>query len=306
MEDINELVEETFVLPPPDLRNIIDRTARFVAKTPALEDRIKEKESADPKFGFIREGNVYRAYYKRKLQEFILENQEGVNNEPKVKQDNINSTDSHDHSDNEDMEMDSNEYRQNIALDTNYFLNFTSGTTQYDVEIMNLTAKYATMYGKKFLQSLSTKDDLKNNQNPELGTIQPVYKNNDFSFIGSRNHLNPIFTKLLDQYKSIKHFNDKELESMKNRTNKGKLSYIQTAKDHAKVEKRSDESKGSALYAARRRRELFGSMDWHDFVILNTIDLDSQETNNENDNKNEKVSPFTLEEAKNGFINTLL
>jgi splicing factor 3A subunit 1 len=59
------------ILPPPEIRGIIDKTAKFVAERGGLEleDKIREKERNNPKFSFLNGGDPYYAYYQVKLTE---------------------------------------------------------------------------------------------------------------------------------------------------------------------------------------------------------------------------------------------
>ncbi|CAE7869715.1 unnamed protein product, partial [Symbiodinium sp. KB8] len=57
-----------FILPPPDARGIVDKTAEFVAKNgPEFEAKIKEKQGADVKFSFLEPDDPYHAYYREKV-----------------------------------------------------------------------------------------------------------------------------------------------------------------------------------------------------------------------------------------------
>jgi len=45
------------IFPPPEVRNIVDKTASFVARNGAtFENRIKENEVNNPKFNFLTPG----------------------------------------------------------------------------------------------------------------------------------------------------------------------------------------------------------------------------------------------------------
>ena len=42
------------IYPPPEVRNIVDKTALFVARNgPEFEQRIKQKEHSNPRFNFL-------------------------------------------------------------------------------------------------------------------------------------------------------------------------------------------------------------------------------------------------------------
>ena len=58
------------ILPPPEVRNIVNKTASFVARNgPEFEQRIKQNEINNPKFNFLSFGDPYHAYYQHKVTE---------------------------------------------------------------------------------------------------------------------------------------------------------------------------------------------------------------------------------------------
>ncbi|KAM1172466.1 hypothetical protein ACFXTH_022690 [Malus domestica] len=62
--------------PPPDIRNIVDKTAQFVAKSgPEFEKRIMANNTGNAKFNFLISTDLYHAYYQHRLSEFRAQNQ---------------------------------------------------------------------------------------------------------------------------------------------------------------------------------------------------------------------------------------
>ena len=58
------------IYPPPEVRNIVDKTASFVARNgPEFEQRIKQNEINNPKFNFLSFGDPYHVYYQHKVGE---------------------------------------------------------------------------------------------------------------------------------------------------------------------------------------------------------------------------------------------
>ena len=56
------------IYPPPEVRNIVDKTASFVARNgPEFEQRIKQNEVNNPKFNFLSPGDPYHAYYQHRV-----------------------------------------------------------------------------------------------------------------------------------------------------------------------------------------------------------------------------------------------
>ena len=57
------------IVPPPDVRAIIHKTAEFVAKSgPSFESKIRDSQSGSVKFAFIDGDDPYNAYYKEKIE----------------------------------------------------------------------------------------------------------------------------------------------------------------------------------------------------------------------------------------------
>lgn len=90
VEDVDELTESStaaqqstssakkfastagLIYPPPDIRQIVDKTASFVARNGAqFESKIKQDERSNTKFGFLNENDAYHQYYRTKI-DFIL------------------------------------------------------------------------------------------------------------------------------------------------------------------------------------------------------------------------------------------
>lgn len=58
------------VLPPKEIRNILEKTAGYVARNGAVfEDRIRDKEQANPKFSFLNPADAYHEFYTWRLTE---------------------------------------------------------------------------------------------------------------------------------------------------------------------------------------------------------------------------------------------
>lgn len=64
------------IVPPSDVRDILETTASFVGKKPALEARVLQKHENDARFSFLLSSNPYHAYYRKR----VLEVQESLGN----------------------------------------------------------------------------------------------------------------------------------------------------------------------------------------------------------------------------------
>ncbi|KAL0398081.1 UNVERIFIED_CONTAM: putative splicing factor 3A subunit [Sesamum radiatum] len=71
------------IYPPPDIRNIVDKTAQFVAKNgPEFEKRIIANNEGNAKFNFLRPSDPYHAYYQHRLSEARAQNQSAAQQQP--------------------------------------------------------------------------------------------------------------------------------------------------------------------------------------------------------------------------------
>ena len=71
------------IYPPPEVRNIVDKTASFVARNgPEFEQRIKQNEVTNPKFTFLTPGDPYHTYYQHK----VIEIREGKDLPAKIQE----------------------------------------------------------------------------------------------------------------------------------------------------------------------------------------------------------------------------
>ena len=58
------------IYPPTEVRNIVDKTASFVARNgPDFEVRIRQNEINNPKFNFLNSEDPYHAYYQFKVKD---------------------------------------------------------------------------------------------------------------------------------------------------------------------------------------------------------------------------------------------
>ena len=75
------------ILPPPEVRNIVNKTASFVARNgPEFEQRIKQNEINNAKFNFLNVGDPYHAYYQHKVNEIREGKEEKPKDEKEIKE----------------------------------------------------------------------------------------------------------------------------------------------------------------------------------------------------------------------------
>ena len=246
------------IYPPPELRNIVDKTASFVARNgPDFESRIKANEQGNRKFNFLKEGDPYHAYYLHKVKDFI----EGKAQEPVAPQ----------------LPPAPQQQQQTKAptkkvpvfepiilkdppSEPQFMLDPPSISAQ-ELDVIKLTAQFVAKNGKAFLQTL----------------IQKEQKNYLFDFLRPQHGHFQYFTKLVEQYSKILLPETKMLEKLKLEVSKPetileKVNYrVEWDKYQERVKKKEEDDR-------ERERIAFAQIDWHDFVVVETIDFPVDET----------------------------
>ena len=56
------------IVPPPEIRSIVEKTAQFVARNGEnFEHKIRQNEAQNPKFNFLKDEDPYHGYYRHKV-----------------------------------------------------------------------------------------------------------------------------------------------------------------------------------------------------------------------------------------------
>ncbi|KAI3386461.1 hypothetical protein SNEBB_006532 [Seison nebaliae] len=145
-----------------------------------------------------------------------------------------------------------------------FFTDDITTISQCDIDLIRLTARYVAQNGRQFLVNL----------------VNRVQNNSDFDFLKSQHSLFPFFTKLVEQYIKIilcpKSLLKKFVEYTKNRT-----KFIETEinprlewKRHLEKQKQLQDEK------IERERNAYQSIDWHNFVVVETVEYSVNETGN--------------------------
>ncbi|KAI9097167.1 Pre-mRNA splicing factor PRP21 like protein-domain-containing protein [Phlyctochytrium arcticum] len=237
-------LQEGLIYPPPEIRNIIDKTAGYAARSGAqFEDRIREKEKHNPKFCFLNPLDPYRAYYDFKVREA----KEGKVSEIKSDEKQAESV-------------------QNVPAvvakprpqepSPNDFLADAPSMSAQDLDIVKLTAQFVAKNGRDFMIALSKRE----------------MRNYQFDFLRSSHSLFPYFTKLVEQYTKVM-MPPSNLHSRLRENAFDKFAIL--GRIHKRVEyyQYQEEEKKKAEEEADHERVAYASIDWHDFVIVDTVEF---------------------------------
>ncbi|KAA0188897.1 hypothetical protein FBUS_11640 [Fasciolopsis buskii] len=245
------------IYPPPEVRNIVDKTASFVARNgPDFESRIRQNEINNPKFNFLNPPDPYHAYYQHKVREFT----EGKISEPMALKLITPSA--------ARLGQDTPRLIQETFIPKDpppefEFIYDPPSISAADIEIIKLTAQFVARNGRQFLTQLMNREQ----------------RNYQFDFLRSQHSMFGYFTKLVEQYTKIlippKDVTTKLEEELANpkRLLEDVRYRVEWQKYQERQRKREEE-------AAERERVAYALIDWHDFVVVETVDFQPNETGN--------------------------
>eukprot|EP00199_Chlamydomonas_sp_CCMP681_P001490 CAMPEP_0119101644 /NCGR_PEP_ID=MMETSP1180-20130426/640_1 /TAXON_ID=3052 ORGANISM="Chlamydomonas cf sp, Strain CCMP681" /NCGR_SAMPLE_ID=MMETSP1180 /ASSEMBLY_ACC=CAM_ASM_000741 /LENGTH=817 /DNA_ID=CAMNT_0007085795 /DNA_START=20 /DNA_END=2473 /DNA_ORIENTATION=- len=241
------------ILPPPDIRAIVDKTASFVAKHGSeFERRILENEKSNAKFGFLVLTDPYHAYYQMRIKNFKDElggagtKEQGPAAAAQEAKLGALAAQAIPHA---LAKLDKPE-------DEMYTVHVPEGLQLQDLDFMKLTAQFVARNGKNFLTGLAARE----HTNPQFSFLRPTH-----SLFG-------FFTSLCDAYSRV---------LMPPKGTKERLA--KDAADSAVMLERSikrlewdkvrEREMKDAEDEAERERQSYQSVDWHDFVVVETIEF---------------------------------
>ncbi|KAF7304719.1 hypothetical protein MKEN_01186000 [Mycena kentingensis (nom. inval.)] len=241
------------ILPPPDIKSVIDRTALFVARSanpPQFEDKIREGQRSDPKFSFLNPADPYHAYYRHKMD--------------RIAQGDLGDDGAKDKQENGVLDEPMEKIDVGVEPPTPEFVLDLPNISASDLDIMKLTALYTARRGRNFLASVSARES----------------RNFQFDFLRPTHSLFGYFNRLVEQYTKVLHPNKETLEQLKSRAEESaKWRTLEIAKRHAKWEKYKREQAKKRQDDQEAERIAFAEIDWHDYHIVQTIEFTGADVN---------------------------
>lgn len=280
------------IIPPPDIRTVVDKTAMFVAKNgKSFETRILNSgEGKTAKFNFLKAYDPYNAYYEMKIREF----EEGSGT---TAPDNKVTSEAAVQRDVEETKGPGGSYSSMVGVSTSasslsviktammnplarfslsvkgasgsssiedlpqydFQLVHPSGLSALDVDIIKLTAQYTAVSGREFLGGLAQREQ----RNPQFDFLKPTHML--FSY----------FTSLVDAYAKVLQPSTylQELVQQKN----DKFRCLEHSVHRWEITRQDEERRRRDVSVADAERSAFHSIDWHDFVVVETIDFAEDE-----------------------------
>ncbi|KAA8534488.1 hypothetical protein F0562_032005 [Nyssa sinensis] len=271
--------------PPPDIRNIVDKTAQFVAKNgPEFEKRIIANNAGNAKFNFLNASDPYHAYYQHRLSEFRAQNQASAQQQPPSQPEDSSAPESGSAAPaadgNEAMVKPdpSAQFRPVHKIleppeGEQYTVRLPDGITGEELDIIKLTAQFVARNGKSFLTGLTSREI----NNPQFHFLKPTHSM--FMF----------FTSLADAYSKVLMPSKGLTEKLRNSVADMTI-VLERCLHRLEWERSQEQARQKAEDEIEQERLQMAMIDWHDFVVVETIDF-------ADDEDEDLPPPMTLEEV---------
>uniref|UniRef100_A0A5B7ALD3 Putative splicing factor 3A subunit 1 n=1 Tax=Davidia involucrata TaxID=16924 RepID=A0A5B7ALD3_DAVIN len=270
--------------PPPDIRNIVDKTSQFVAKNgPEFEKRIIANNAGNAKFNFLNASDPYHAYYQHRLSEFRAQNQASAQQQPLQPADSsvpesalaAPAADGNETVVKPDPSAQFRPVHKILVVPEaeQYTVRLPEGITGEELDIIKLTAQFVARNGKSFLTGLTSREM----NNPQFHFLKPTHSM--FMF----------FTSLADAYSKVlmppKGLTEKLGNSVADMT-----TVLERCLHRLEWEHSQEQARQKAEDEIEQERMQMAMIDWHDFVVVETIDF-------ADDEDEDLPPPMTLEEV---------
>ncbi|KAK9868629.1 hypothetical protein WJX84_000926 [Apatococcus fuscideae] len=247
------------IQPPPDIRAIVDKTAQFVAKNGTnFETKILSNEKDNVKFNFLRPTDPYHPYYRYRVGEF---QQDGEGTAGPVSQ--------------QQQAAQVTQLQQQAATpavvaapaiaptkplqkpeDPLYMVRVSEGMSMEQLDVIKLTAQFVARNGKQFLAGLAGRE-----QNRDL-----------FRFLKPTSSEFHFFTTLCDSYSRVL-MPPKGTRERLDQDAADRQGILERCLRRLEWDRVQEREAAAAASQAEAERLAMQSIDWHDFVVVETIDF---------------------------------
>ena len=236
------------VIPPKDIRKIVETTAGFVLRNGIpFETRIREKEKSNPKFCFLSENDAYAPFYQWRLQEI----KEGRGSA-------VAAGRTGDAAPAPEPEKP----KGPAAPPEFHFSARMPNISAQDLDVVKLTALFVAKNGRSFMTALSQKEA----------------RNYQFDFLRPQHSLYQFFSRLVDQHTLLLQSASADGEKAKRQrvhdleqNAKDRFRILGRAKQRSEWLKFQEEQKAKKEEQAEKEQLEYAQIDWHDFVVVETV-----------------------------------
>jgi splicing factor 3A subunit 1 len=235
------------VLPPKDIRTIVETTAGYVARAGAVfENRIREKEGKNPKFSFLFAHDAYNPYYLWRLNE-VREGRGTAISAGRV---------------GEDVKKEPEKPKGPEQPPEFAFSARMPNISAQDLDVVKLTALFVAKNGRVFATTLAQREST----------------SSQFDFLRPQHSLYQFFTRLVDQYSALLNGGivdggkpEKQRLAALEKNVEDKFNVLERARKRAEWVKFQEAQKEEKEAEEEAERLSFAQIDWHDFVVVETV-----------------------------------
>lgn len=267
--DTTGKVPEGIVLPPKDIRAIVEKTAGYVARNgPVFEDRIRDKEQSNSKFSFLSPNDAYAPFYQWRLSEVRAGRNADLSGrvggatpapaKPKGPE----------------------------PLPEYQFSARMPNISSLDLEVLRLTALHVARKGKSWMTNLSQKEA----------------RNFQFDFLRPQHSLYNFFQRMVDQYSLLLQTGPEGQKAEQARIREiqdnlhDRFRTLNKAKKRSEYVRHQEKQKQQKEEAEEAERIAYAQVDWHDFVVVETVLF------TEADDQAELPPPTTLNDLQSASL----
>lgn len=272
MDDVIKRAPEGTIIPPSGLRDIIEKTAGYVVRNgQTFENNIREKNSSNPKMSFVDPDDAYHAYYSWRKTEI----REGRGNAISAGREN-------------EVSFQGREVKKGPEPPEEFMFSArVPNISAQDLDVVKLTALYVAKNGRGWMTQLSQR---------EAGNFQ-------FDFLRPQHTLYQFFSRLVDQYQDLLTGDStdggrpqkKRITSLEQNV-KERFQVLDGAKKRAEWVKHQEAQKVAKEEQQEKERVEYAQIDWHDFVVVETVVFD------ENDENTELPAPTTVNDLQSASL----
>lgn len=268
--DTSGKVPEGIILPPKDIRAIVEKTAGYVARSgPVFEDRIREKNQGNSKFSFLSPNDAYAPFYLWRLSEVRAGNNADITGKMGGS---ASTAPAKPKGPEPPPEFSFSARMPNISA--------------LDLEVLKFTALHVARKGKSWMTNLSQKEA----------------RNYQFDFLRPQHSLYNFFQRMVDQYSLLLQTGPEGQKAEQARirelqeNTQDRFRVLSKAKKRSEFVKHQEKQKQQKEEAEEAERIAYAQVDWHDFVIVETVVF------NEADEQADLPPPTTLNDLQSASL----
>eukprot|EP01083_Nonionella_stella_P077950 213079_1 len=276
--------ENDEIVPPPDLQPIIQTTASYVAKKgPDFEKQIALKQANNKRFDFLKPSSPYHAWYRSKVDEV----KEGKPAEKQPSTEDLEAKKAEEAARKKQEELEREQKQKDEAAriplpqkleaemiedlkpkeetvreppTDNYTVPVPDNVIAFDIDVIKLTAQFVAKNGRQFLATLTNREQ----RNPQFDFLKPGHIL--FSY----------FERLVAAYRQVIAPSEQSIEYLRKCVES--ITFVRDELiGRAEFENRLKQKKEDAKKNADEERVAMQLIDWHDFVVLESITFEKDD-----------------------------